>query len=134
MNYKYYTLFVEDVEQVPQKTKLALVKVLQNLEAAIQLSDIPNLQKLEGFKKAYFIRIDNYRLGLYQEKEKLLLARLILDQEFTNQVLPETETSLLNTKHAVPPAPITKKRTTTVKLTGEPSTQKANNRRKPKAS
>jgi len=51
MNYNCYTLFVEDVEQVPQRTKLALLKVLQDLEAAILLSDIPNLQKLEGFKK-----------------------------------------------------------------------------------
>ena len=38
-------------DQVPQKIKLALVKVLEDLEAVILISKNPNLEKLKGFKK-----------------------------------------------------------------------------------
>jgi len=131
MNYNYYKLFVKDVEQVPRKTKVALVKVLQDIEAAIQISDIPNLQKLAGFKKAYSIKIDNYRLGLYKENEKLLLARLLEDDKPSDQVLPETETSPIDTKKISSPTPSTKKRAPT-KVSGQTTAKKVSNQSKPK--
>lgn len=50
--------------------------------AAQSLTNIPNLKKLSGYKNAYRIRIDDYRIGLLFEDKVITLIRLISRKDF----------------------------------------------------
>ncbi len=51
--------------------------IFTSVIAAQSLADIPKLKKLSGYKNAYRIRIDEYRIGFLLEDKVIILTRLL---------------------------------------------------------
>lgn len=69
--------FDKDLDKLKnRKDKDAVIELIKQLKSADQLSDISGIKKLTGFKNAYRIRLGNYRVGLFAEKDHLELARI----------------------------------------------------------
>jgi mRNA interferase RelE/StbE len=78
MKVEFLKKFSKDLDSVNSKAvKQSLIRVIELLENAQTLEEIPNLKKLKGHKSAYRIRIGDYRLGLFFENSKILLARFL---------------------------------------------------------
>ena len=74
--------FYKDLDKLSDKSvKKKLVAIIDRVEAAASLNDIPNLKKLQGFNQYYRIRIGDYRLGIYHDKNKIEFVRLLLRKD-----------------------------------------------------
>ena len=78
MKVEFLKKFSKDLDSISSKTvKQSLIRLIELLENAQTLEEIPNVKKLKGHKSAYRIRIGDYRLGLFLENSKILLARFL---------------------------------------------------------
>ena len=78
MKVEFLSKFNKDISTVKLKPiKEKLITLIDELESAGSLSEINNVKKLKGFSQAYRIRIGDYRLGLFQTKEGVELARFV---------------------------------------------------------
>jgi mRNA interferase RelE/StbE len=67
--------FLKQVEKVQsEKLREQLLNVINQAENAISISDIDNIKKLSGYKFYYRIRVGDYRIGLYLNKDVLEFA------------------------------------------------------------
>ena len=74
--------FEKDVEkELDKKLQLELAGVIEQLQKAGDLTDIPNVKKLKGYKTAYRIRMGDYRIGFLYENEKITLSRVMNRKE-----------------------------------------------------
>ncbi len=88
MKVEFLDRFSKDLDKLKVKhVKVGVLKLILRLEAANNLSEIPNLKKLAGHKSAYRIRIGDYRLGMFIEGSSVQLAR-ILDRKDIYKVFP----------------------------------------------
>jgi mRNA interferase RelE/StbE len=74
-------LFLESFEKDLKKIKdKKTLKSLQNLiltvESATFFNGIPRVKKLVGFKDAFRIRLGNYIVGIFLERENVIFARI----------------------------------------------------------
>jgi len=70
--------FSKDLDRLkdkPLKEKIALV--IQEIEKATSLSEVRNVKKLKGYKFYFRVRIGDYRLGIYIEKQNVELVRFL---------------------------------------------------------
>ena len=78
MNVEFLERFGKDLDRISSKsTKQSVAKIIAQVEAAQKLSDIAQLKKLQGHKSAYRIRIGDYRIGFFFEKDLVLFARVV---------------------------------------------------------
>jgi mRNA interferase RelE/StbE len=78
MKVEFLKTFSKDLDNLQLKTiKNSLIRLIQLLEDADALQEIPHTKKLRGHKNAYRIRIGDYRLGLFLEHPKISLARFL---------------------------------------------------------
>ena len=78
MKVEFLNKFVKDLDNLTvEKVKLSVIKTIELLEAANNLSEIPNLKKLKGHKSAYRIKLGEYRIGIFVEGKVVEMARLI---------------------------------------------------------
>ena len=78
MKTEFLSHFYKDLDSLSNKAaKTALIRVIQNVEAANSVIEIPNMKKLAGHKSAYRIRIGDFRLGIFVEKKKIIFARIM---------------------------------------------------------
>jgi len=55
----------KDIKKVNnQSIKNKLAKIIESIQNAKSIKEIPQLKKLKGSKEFYRIRINNYRLGI----------------------------------------------------------------------
>jgi mRNA interferase RelE/StbE len=57
--------------------KGSVLEVIQSLELAPALSQVPGVKKMSGFKNAFRIRVRDYRIGFYYESGVIELARFL---------------------------------------------------------
>ena len=78
MNLKVQKSFEKDIEKVVQK-KLAeqLLLLISNLENCQTLSEIKNVKKMKAKGNYYRIRIGDFRLGMKEEGNTLILLRFM---------------------------------------------------------
>ncbi len=77
MHILFDKVFVQSLNKIKnKKVKIQLLAVIEKVEQAHKLKDIPNIKKLVGFKNFYRIRIGDYRLGF--ELEPLDVVRFII--------------------------------------------------------
>jgi mRNA interferase RelE/StbE len=57
--------------------KSSVQEVIQTLEQAPALSQVPGVKKMSGFKNAFRIRVRDYRIGIYYENGIVELARFL---------------------------------------------------------
>ena len=64
MNILVTRKFAKDVEkELNELQKQQLAQILINITQSKTISEIPDCKKLEGFKNAYRIRMNDYRIG-----------------------------------------------------------------------
>lgn len=78
MHVEFLHKFSSDLDKVNNaQVKKAALKVLVRVEAAKDISAIPNVKKLSGYKSAFRIRIGDYRLGIFVDGNTVQFARLV---------------------------------------------------------
>lgn len=74
--------FTKDLRHLRQPEIRARVKqVIEAIERAAGLAEIPQLRKLQGVGAYYRIRIGDYRLGLVVEGDQVTLVRVLHRRE-----------------------------------------------------
>ncbi len=77
MKVEFDKSFDKSLEKIRDKSLFPKIeRIINSLEKAKSIADIPNLKKLSGFKDYYRIRIGDYRLGF--EKINNTTLRLII--------------------------------------------------------
>ncbi|HRG54168.1 MAG TPA: type II toxin-antitoxin system RelE/ParE family toxin [Bacteroidia bacterium] len=78
MKVEFLNKFSKDIDRIHLKSvKNNLIKLIEQIEAAENLNNIPNLKKLVGHKSAYRVRIADYRVGFFYENHKVVFARVV---------------------------------------------------------
>ena len=74
MQVEFLRAFYKDLDKLENKKVTQRLRVIILLvESSDSLDNIPNIKKLKGHPKAYRIRIQNYRVGIFQEGIQLSL-------------------------------------------------------------
>jgi len=77
MKVEFSAKFSKDLDSVKKEsTKQAILATIEELEQAENLNDVRGLKKLVGHSSAFRIRIGDYRLGFFFEKDGVLLGRI----------------------------------------------------------
>ena len=70
--------FHRDLESVRQKKILARIEaVIAEVEAAVHIDEVRNLKKMSGARNAYRIRVGEFRLGVFLDKDTLEFVRCL---------------------------------------------------------
>jgi len=78
MKVEFSKKFSRDLDDVRiRPVKRALLRVIDLMENAESLDNIPNTKKLKGHKTAYRTRVGDYRLGFFYENSAILLGRFV---------------------------------------------------------
>lgn len=78
MRVAYKQSSLRDLQSVRDKRLLARIKeMIEDIEAAPSIHDIPNLKLLRGVKNYFRLRIGDYRLGLSVEEDIVTLVRFL---------------------------------------------------------
>lgn len=74
--------FAKDVEKELNKNyQVKLAVIIGQLQSAPNLQDIAQVKKLQGYKAAYRIKMDDYRIGFVLQEQKILLSRILNRKE-----------------------------------------------------
>jgi mRNA interferase RelE/StbE len=78
MTSEFSSRFLKDISKLTDAAvKSDIAGIIEAVEAASQLDDIPNLKKLKGFKTAYRIRSGDYRIGIFINGSVIEFARAV---------------------------------------------------------
>jgi mRNA interferase RelE/StbE len=78
MEVEFLDKFYKDLDKISLKSvKNSLSRLIEDIESAQNLSEIPNTKKLKGHKSAYRFRIGDYRVGVFYEGQKVTFARVV---------------------------------------------------------
>lgn len=77
MKTEFLKQFEKDLDKlIILSIKNDVADVIENAENAAKITDIKGLKKLSGYKFAYRIRIGDYRIGVFIEKNIVEFARI----------------------------------------------------------
>ena len=77
MKVEYFSKFSKDLDRINlPAVKKSIIKVIEEVKGADSINQIGNVKKLIGFKSAYRIRIGQYRIGVFVEKDTVQFARI----------------------------------------------------------
>ena len=69
--------FYKDIDKITQAAvKSDLLAIIQQVEEAKQIAEIKNIKKLKGHSTAYRIRMGDYRIGVFCEKNVVEFIRI----------------------------------------------------------
>ena len=70
--------FLKELSQIPSSSRIRIENFVFKESGAIKkLNDIPNIQKLKGYKHYYRIRFGEYRAGISFRNEVLTFERIL---------------------------------------------------------
>lgn len=70
--------FVKDVSKIKDNKLLLLIaNLIEEIESANKVTEIPNCKKLKGSQNAYRLKLKEYRIGFYFENNILYLIRFL---------------------------------------------------------
>jgi len=82
MKVLYDKRFYEDIKVLKDlELKRRLEKLINKIEVANSLNDIPNLIKIKGSQNAFRVRLGDYRLGIFTDKSQVKLIRFLHRKE-----------------------------------------------------
>ena len=74
--------FEKDTEkELNKKLQQQLADIIEQLQKADHLIEIPHLKKMKGYTNAYRIRFGDYRIGVLFENNKIILSRVMNRKE-----------------------------------------------------
>ena len=78
MKTEFTNRFYKDIDKITQTSvKSDLLSVIQQVEEAKLLTEIKNIKKLKGHPTAYRIRMGDYRIGIFYEKNVIEFVRIV---------------------------------------------------------
>ncbi len=70
--------FLQDIRKIKnEKLKSRISIIIRLIEEAESLNEIQNLSKMKGHDYAFRIRVGEYRIGLFKEKDTIKLIRVL---------------------------------------------------------
>jgi mRNA interferase RelE/StbE len=82
LNVEFRESFLKDLQVIKERKLLDRVRnVINALESAEDLLELPNLKKLRGGKEYFRIRIGDYRLGIARNGDTVILVRFLNRKE-----------------------------------------------------
>jgi mRNA interferase RelE/StbE len=69
--------FEKDSAKLPLQFQTTLSKIIEGIIMSEKLSEIPSCKKMRGYKSAYRIKMQNYRIGFFFENQTIELVRVI---------------------------------------------------------
>jgi len=81
MKYEYTNAFIKDVKKTSPEIQSQIKNLIEEINAVDRLGDLPNVKKMKGFFNAFRIRLGEYRVGVFWENDKLVLARMLHRRE-----------------------------------------------------
>ena len=78
MELEFRDSFLKDVKHIKEKrVKKKIVGMVTEARAALALSDIRNVKKMEGSENYYRIRMGDYRIGVKLQDKTLVFLRCL---------------------------------------------------------
>ena len=78
MHVEFLNKFNKDISSLQSKsTKSKLLDVINQVKLARSISEIQSLKKLRGHKDAFRIRVGDYRLGVFIQRDTIQFARFV---------------------------------------------------------
>jgi mRNA interferase RelE/StbE len=78
MKVEYLSRFGRDIDRIQDASiKNKLASIIEQIEQAKSLADVNHLKKIVGYKNTYRIRIGDYRIGIFFEKDTVEFARIV---------------------------------------------------------
>ncbi|MCA6502407.1 MAG: type II toxin-antitoxin system RelE/ParE family toxin [Pseudanabaena sp. M158S2SP1A06QC] len=82
MQVEFRKTFKQDLKNLKDSKVLKRIqKVVEEVELANGLSDIRNIKLLQGHEDFYRIRVGDYRIGLFVERETIAFVRVLHRKE-----------------------------------------------------
>lgn len=82
MKVLYDKKFLDDIQKIRDaKIKTKAIHILNLVDAAASLQDIPHVEKMKGHPNAFRIRLGSYRIGFFREKDTLIFVRFLHRRE-----------------------------------------------------
>jgi len=83
VNTEYLPSFLKDLKALKSTPSYAPIKTLafETIPNCPSLEEVRNLTKLTGYETAYRIRIGDYRVGLFIERDTITFARVLHRKE-----------------------------------------------------
>jgi mRNA interferase RelE/StbE len=73
--------FIKDLKSIPKDVRTQIATLIQTMENAEKISDLPAMKKLKGYENFYRIRIGDYRLGFAIINDVIVLVRFLHRKE-----------------------------------------------------
>jgi mRNA interferase RelE/StbE len=73
--------FEKAVKKLPPRLQLEMAEIITKIENAETIREINNCKKMTGFKTAYRIKLENYRIGLFYERGNVELTTVMHRKE-----------------------------------------------------
>lgn len=70
-------VFCKQLKHCPGYIQESARAVLESLQAAKNINEVPDVKKLEGWKFYYRIRIGDYRMGMRHEKPQIVVMTIL---------------------------------------------------------
>lgn len=78
MKTEFLKQFDKDAKSISvQSFRTDIIKSIKNVENSTSRSQIKGLKKLKGYKNAFRIKIGDYRIGIFIERNTVEFARVI---------------------------------------------------------
>lgn len=82
MKVQFRSRFNRDVRNLKdRKLKFQIAELIEEVEAAEKINQIPNLKKMKGHPKAFRIRFGSYRVGVFIDGSVVEFARIMNRRE-----------------------------------------------------
>jgi len=77
MEIEFDRIFKKDSVNLPSNIKNAVSILVSEVQKAESLQSIPGIKKLKGYKLYYRVRVGDYRIGLYLDKNTVVFSRAL---------------------------------------------------------
>lgn len=78
MNVSYRKRFLKDLDKIPGPAKDRVQDIVfEQIPQATGLQDIESLKKIQGFSGYYRLRVSDYRIGMFIQKDDIVFCRVL---------------------------------------------------------
>ncbi|WP_019503591.1 type II toxin-antitoxin system RelE/ParE family toxin [Pleurocapsa sp. PCC 7319] len=79
MKTEYLSSFIKDLKKLKKTSVYSEIKNLafQTIPNCQNITEIKSLKKIKGHQNAYRIRVGDYRIGIFIQKETITFARVL---------------------------------------------------------
>jgi mRNA interferase RelE/StbE len=88
MKVQFTNAFDRDISKIKnQKVAGQILSAIENMKSASSLSEISGVKKMHGATNAFRMKVKDFRIGFYFEKDSILISR-VLDRKDIYKYFP----------------------------------------------